>query len=308
VPELPAAVGHSKSLPLKLIGKKKITVLAAAAAAVLVVWAIWPSGPSYQGRSLESWFYQPGKEDSEAFCAMGHAAVPFLIERLEDAPSEKIKGLLGEFSTTPKEIYRQRKEMWQNRAAYLLGEMRGAAQSAEPALTNAAASGNWALHGAATVALMKIKQEPLHPLIEKLRDTSDWQAWYQNAMMVGQFGSQAAPAVPILLDALQHSNNIIQAHALIALGMIASQPDKCVPAITPFLSSANVSDRQKAIGALLAFGTNALPAKKVIEGALNDSDPWVRSQAEKAMKALSETESRGNRAVIAEHPGTGGNR
>jgi HEAT repeat protein len=231
---------------------------------------------------------------------MGHDAVPFLIQRLEDAPSEKIKELLEKLSTIPKEIYRQRKEMWQDRAAYLLGEMGPLAKSAETNLAAAAASPNWSLRGAATVALIKIRQQPLDPLIETLRDTSDWQAWYEGAMMVGQFGSRAEPAVPILLDALQHSNNIIQAHALIALGMIARQPDKCVPAIVPFLTSPNVSDRQKAMGVLVSFGTNALSAKQQIQGALNDTDPWVRRQAEIAMKTLEQIASSKDKSESAE--------
>lgn len=285
---------------MKITGKQKVVAITAATAAVLVIWTLWPSGPSYRGISISNWFYHPGENDTEAFRAMGQDALPFLIRRLEDAPSERVKSVLEKLSTTPKEIYRQRKEMWQHRAAYLLGEMGSAAQSAEANLANAARSGNWSLRGAATVALMKIRKEPLDPLIEKLRDTSDWQAWYENAMMVGQFGSQAEPAVPILLDALQHSNNIIQAHALIALGMIGRQPDKCVPAIVPFVTSPNISDRQKAMGALRAFGTNALPAKKAIEGALNDSDPWVRREAESAMKTLAEIESLKTRAGIAE--------
>jgi HEAT repeat protein len=194
--------------------------------------------------------------------------------------------LLEKFTTNAKEAYRQRGEMWQHRAAYLLGEMGPLAKSAETNLAAAAASPNWSLRGGATVALIKIRQQPIDPLIEKLRDTSQWQVWYEDAMMVGQFGSRAESAVPILLDALQHSNNIIQAHALIALGMIARQPEKCVPAIVSFLTSPNVSDRQKAIGALLSFGTNALPAKNQIQAALNDADPWVRRQAEIAVKKL----------------------
>jgi HEAT repeat protein len=217
---------------------------------------------------------------------MGSEAVPFLIQRLEDAPSERIKTILGMLSRTPQEIYRQRKAMWQHRAAYLLGEIGPAAESAAPNLTNAAASGNWAVRGAATVALLKIKQQPPDALIQKLNDTSDSQAWYENAIMVGEFGPRAEPAIPILLRSLQHSNNVIQAHALIALGMIARQPDECIPAILPFMTSPNVSDRQKAIGALLSFGTNALPVKQAFQRALTDSDPWVQSQAKTALKAL----------------------
>ena len=271
---------------MRITRKQKIVAIIAMTGAVLVGWTLWPSGPSYLGRPIHSWFYSPGENDTEAFRAMGQEAVPFLIRRLEDAPSERIKSLLGKLSTTAKEIYRQRKEMWQSRAAFLLGEVGAPARSAEASLTNAATGANWYLRGTATVALMKIRREPPAPLIEKLRDMTDDEAWYKNAMMVGQFGLQAEPAVPILLDALRQSNNIIQAHALVALGMIAREPEKCIPAIVPFLTSPNISDRQKAMGALLAFGTNVICARAAIRAALGDSDPWVRHEAELAMKAL----------------------
>jgi hypothetical protein len=266
--------------------RKKVLALAALVGSGILAWALWPSGPFYQGKSLSSWFYHPTQDETEAFRAMGQEALPFLVERLEEAPSDRVRSLLGTLSRVPREIYRQRKEMWQQRAAYLLGEMGSAARSTEPQLQQAAKSGNWAVRGAATVALMKIREEPLGPLIEKLRDTRDSQTWYENAMMIGQFRARAEPAVPLLLEALQHSNNVIQAHALIALGMIGRQPDKCVPAIVPFLIRGNISDRQKAIGALRAFGTNAMPAKEAIEAALKDPDPWVRSEARNALETL----------------------
>jgi hypothetical protein len=81
--------------------------------------------------------------------------------------------------------------------------------------------------------------------------------------------------------------------------MIARQPDKCIPAILPFVTSPNLSDRQKAMGALLSFGTNALSAKKAIQSALNDSDYWVRKQARIAMKTLGKIESSKDRAESA---------
>ena len=52
-------------------------------------------------------------------------------------------------------------------------------------------SGNWSLRGAATVALMEIRNEPPDPMIAKLADMSDWGSWHDNAMMVGQFGARA---------------------------------------------------------------------------------------------------------------------
>lgn len=275
---------------------KKLTliVLAVMLTTVAVILLARSPQPSYQGQSVSEWFHLPADHnwvydrelDSQAFRAMGSEAVPFLVDRMQRAPSKTRERLLEKVSSGLSLSYRQNSERWQSRAAYLLGEIGSAAESAVPDLRAATNSSNWALRGAATVALMKVGGEPIEPLIEKLKDTRDYSAWYQNAMMVGRFGSRAESAVPILLDALKHTNNIIQAHALIALGMIAQQPDQCVPAIVPFLTSPNVSDRQKAIGALLGFGTNAITAKAEIRSALGDSDPWVRSRAAHAMEQL----------------------
>ena len=271
------------------VGRKHKIAISILAVGVLLLALFWTSGTSYDGKSIKKWFYGSDERNSEAFRAMGQSALPFLIERLEDAPSEGIQVALGLLSSTPKEIYRQRKQMWQDHAAYLLGEMGTAAHSAVPHLTNATNSENWSLRGAATVALIKIREQPIDPLIEKLRDTSDSHAWYQNAMMVGQFGSRAEPAIPLFLNALQYSNEVIQAHALVALGMIASQPDRCIPAILPFATSPNIGFRQKALGTLIAFGsgsfgTNELSTRKAIEVALNDSDRWSRERAALGMK------------------------
>ena len=118
------------------------------------------------------------------------------------------------------------------------------------------------------------RQEPLTPYIEKLKDTTDITAWYQNAMMIGEFGTDATNAIPNLLAALNPTNNpVIQAHALIALGMIHSQPEECVPAIMPFLRSPNVGLRQKAVYALPQFRGAARPAWAELELSLQDSDP-----------------------------------
>jgi HEAT repeats len=288
---------------LQCLPKQRQTITLALAALVVVVIAIGVVRvlqPHYRGKSIGAWFYGVGQPDQalapEAFRAMGERAIPFLVHRLERPMSIPTHRLLSAASETLGEIYRQRHQMWQCRAAFFLGELGPVARSAETNLDQATASPNWSLRGTAEVALMKIRQAPMEPLIEQLKDTRDWEHWYQTAMKVGDFGTRAKPAIPILLESLRHTNNIIQAHALIALGMIGCEPEKCVPAIVPFLSSTSISDRQKAIGALLSFGTNALPARKVIQQATSDSDPWVRMEAKRAMAILDKVGDRGQGA------------
>jgi HEAT repeat protein len=129
-----------------------------------------------------------------------------------------------------------------------------------------------------------MRHEPLGPYMERLKDKRDCNAWYQNAMLVADFGTNASAAVPLLLESLQDTNQVIQAHALIALGMIRTDPQACVPAVLPFMSHPSVALRQKAIFTLLCFKTDAQSASNQIVGALSDTDPWMRSQALEAIK------------------------
>ncbi len=110
---------------------------------------------------------------------MGAEAVPFLVGRMEDAPLKILMEVFEWFSETPSRIFQQRKEMWQGRAAFLLGEMGSHASEAELVLGTVQKSPNWYLQGAAKVALMKINQESPDTLIAKLSDTSDSTSWYR---------------------------------------------------------------------------------------------------------------------------------
>ena len=78
-------------------------------------------------------------------------------------------------------------------------------------------------------------------------------------LLVGDFGTNAEPAIPLLIAALGTSDDIIMGHAAIALGEIHRQPEVCVPALIPLLSSPSVSSRQKSLGALGAFEAAATP-------------------------------------------------
>jgi len=98
-------------------------------------------------------------------------------------------------------------------------------------------------------------------------------------MLVADFGTNAEPAIPLLISAVGTSNDIIIGHAAIALGEIHLQPGVCVPALIPLLSSPSVSTRQKSLGALGAFGAPATSAAPAMTSCLTDSGPRVRMQA-----------------------------
>ena len=94
-----------------------------------------------------------------------------------------------------------------------------------------------------------------------------------------QIWHECANRRALLLESLRDSNQIIQAHALIALGRIKSDPQICVPAVIPFLTNQSVSLRQKAYSAILAFADHAESATEAIAVGLHDSDPWTKRQA-----------------------------
>jgi HEAT repeat protein len=176
-------------------------------------------------------------------------------------------------------------------AAYALGEIGPVASEALPVLERFAnvsdLPSSWYVNVAAKAAIIKIKSEPLGPHIEALRDMSDPQKWYRKALLVGQFGTNAVAAVPLLLAALNSTNNgLIQDHALIALGEIHSQPELCLPAIAAFLNSPRIGSRTKAMGALMQFGPAARGAVPLIEQSLSDPNWVTRYLATNALKKI----------------------
>jgi len=144
----------------------------------------------------------------------------------------------------------------------------------------------WYIATSSRAALIKIRHEPVTPYFELLKDRSDAIKWYPTAMLLGWCGTNASPAIPLLVESLSDSNSIIQAHAIIALGLIRSEPQVCVPEIIPFLTNSDVALRQKAYFAVLAFKDHAQSASNHIILGLSDPDPWTRSQAVLACKKI----------------------
>jgi HEAT repeat protein len=212
---------------------------------------------------------------------MGSSAVPWLVAELESPPSPfgyAMNSLLNRIRKYPLD-YNQQHSWRHERACNLLREMGESARDAIPFLEKASTNGMWYIATSARAALVKLRKESLAPYIALLNNRSDPISWYSNAMMIADCGTNAAPAIPLLLTSLQNSNNIIQAHAIIAMGMIRCEPQVCVPAIIPFLTNADVALRQKAYFALLAFKDHTHDASNEVIIGLNDSDPWTRSQA-----------------------------
>ena len=278
-----------------MIRRKQIGIALAllAVASALVWWLARPKEPNYQGKSFRYWI-KAGTSDeaSVAFRSMGEKVIPYLVKELEWKPSPMVQSLHRRFPNFPLTLaYVQGSTDPRSGAAYALGEIGPPARSAISNLQALSVvsdlPSSWYVNLAAKGALIKIRQEPLTPYVEKLKDKSDITKWYQNALMIGEFGTNASPAVPLLVEAMGGTNHpVIQAHAAIALGMIHSRPELCILPLANMLKSSDVALRQKAIFALPQFGSAARPAWDDIVTCLQDSDPWTRYSARAALKKI----------------------
>lgn len=217
-----------------------------------------------------------------AFRAFGEHGVAYLNDRLEGKPLERMRAHEPDYSEFPEkvreEIRGQRASNNRHTAARLLGDLGKDAAAAIPFLEKAANEEDWFIKGGAKVALMKIRNESIDPLLNELTSTLGHPNLYRTAIMVGQFGPQAEKAVPVLLEMLENPETM-DAHALDVLGMIGLRPEKSVPALAGFLDHPIRAHRQKAITALMSFGKHNEKVLPTLQSAIKDKDPFVSFRA-----------------------------
>jgi HEAT repeat protein len=159
----------------------------------------------------------------------------------------------------------------------VLHALRQIGPGASPALSRL---GNVSDPRIAEFTVMRIKDESSQPFIEKLRDFSSSNTWWQTASLVGELGTNAESAIPLILSALRTipaTNTTDLEFAIEALGQIHRQPKVCVPALIPFLNSNDFEVRRRTVVALAAFHSDARPAVNEIIQCMNRG--WPASQA-----------------------------
>ncbi len=159
-------------------------------------------------------------------------------------------------------------------AANALGRIGSAALPAIPhlaALTNVLS---------AELALIKIKGDSLLPFLQRLNDRSDVGQWVRAARLAADLGTNAEPAIPALLSALNSTNRSIQQQSCYALSRIHQRPELCIPALIVLLDSPAPETRYTALIGLHAFGSEAKPAVPAIIRMIQQSDHWYWLQSE----------------------------
>jgi|SRR5579859_3115993 len=172
-------------------------------------------------------------------------------------------------------------------AAYALGRMGEAARPAVRALMDAAKRKSAIGEGTvAELAVIRITGQTLDPFLERLKDTSHSREWIGAAGALSILGTDAEPAIPMMLSALQQTNQNIVMVALRNLGIIRRQPDTCIPQIIPFLTSTNVIIRRNAMLVVRRFGSAARPARADVLEHLHDPDFRVRVEATNSLNQI----------------------
>ena len=195
-------------------------------------------------------------------------AVPALIRRLSFG-----KGT-GPGSTSSM----QAAEATMNSTIWALGEIGSAARPAVPFLQQMT-------NEFATVALIKIRGGSFQPFFEGLRDMSDSTSWANTAIQVESLGSNAEPAIPFLLAAIENTNRDIREFAVSAIGGLHRRPDLCLAPLAALLNT-NTCDRGNLLHALGYFGPEADLIVPEITPCLRDPDPAIRARAAYALRRI----------------------
>jgi HEAT repeat protein len=124
---------------------------------------------------------------------------------------------------------------------------------------------------------------PVAELEARIRD-KDPAVRSKATLEMGRHGSNAASAVPALIEALKSDDSALRQHAALSLGKIGPGAKDGVPALIEALGDSEWTVRRNAVNALGEIGDpRALPA---VEARTSDPDSLVRKAAVESAKKL----------------------
>lgn len=275
-----------------------------AAASALILCGIHQQEPHYQGRSLSHWLHiyakdmfvhhhgeepPPDEEQIQAAEAVRHIgtnALPLLLTHLAYEPSPLTLKCLQKLADLPQRcvprvLFRKVLQAEESIVGFeILGPV------ASPAIPRLATLAKDPIHNRAaeraTLALGYIGPQSLPALLDVITNTQGY-ARYRAITRLGTFGTNATPALPLLLQDLQASDNRVASGAASTLGRLALAPNVVVPELTKCLQSSNPLLRSAAVSSLGKFGSVARPATSQVCQRLADSAEDVREQATNAL-------------------------
>nr|WP_242043539.1 HEAT repeat domain-containing protein [Leptolyngbya sp. FACHB-671] len=110
-------------------------------------------------------------------------------------------------------------------------------------------------------------------LVNVLQNHPDAEARATAALALGAMNSEAASAVPLLVNALLNDNTLVRGVAAFALGRIKAEPSISVPALTTAIQDEDDITREVAAEALRGFGAEAaLAVPELLEIFQNENE------------------------------------
>jgi HEAT repeat protein len=106
-------------------------------------------------------------------------------------------------------------------------------------------------------ALSYLGPKALTFLLEAARKSERPEVIQEIVRCLGNFGTDAAPAIPALIEWTRHAEQWIRLNAVNALGRIAQEPERVIPALAACLRDTDMLVRRDAALALGRFGTAA---------------------------------------------------
>ena len=208
--------------------------------------------------------------------ALGQPAITNLMAMLQshDSAVETTKTNWGKATPEMHDLF-MAEQILHHAATTALGEIGPDASEAIPALEAMAKNPDVMSASRAKAALMKIRKEPIEPVLVTLADVNSTN-WLAALFIVKYLGTNAASAVPLLVREFQQADKTNSFHyrPLVAQALcgVASHPELSVPALISCLNDKDESLRRWAIDGLCKFPGERERVVPVLLAAMKDKN------------------------------------
>jgi hypothetical protein len=289
-------------------GRRSIFLVSCIIFAAITAFIFWPGErePAYQGKTLSEWLAINGKSNISAAEAdkavraiqtMGTNALPSLLRWVDYEPSAtrtKMDSLADKLPGWMRQTRLVRRFVIDRgifNAEYARGGFGLLGEQAKPALPalvqKLRQTGSLERSERVAESMSYIGNDAFPPMLELLAD-KHLQANTRVAIVFAlqgmvSLGSELRPAIPVLIQCLEETNESLVVESTRTLGSFALLPGLSVPALAKAVGSPHAPVRQSALRALSRFRQKALPGLPAVIKALDDSDPHVRTAATNAV-------------------------
>jgi hypothetical protein len=267
------------------------------ALAVVLGIAFWPGEkePEYQGKKLSEWLtvstYDP-RDASEAVNVIGTNALPFLLKWADfEYPrwKRRIQQMYVQHRGWPGSTFvvnrlapieATKRIRW---ARIGFAFLRDKAEAAAPVLIGRSQGLSVAKAALAINCLALIGTNALPPMLNILANTNE-PIWKRIAVLdamhdMTYLGSNALPAIAVLVRCASETNNVIWPEAYTALRNFASTEPSWISGTSVPAPVPSPELRRGAVRAAADLGTNEMALFIIIGSAGDDPDPGVQAEA-----------------------------